>query len=791
MADVGPNSVWRPTPGCRWSSSAGQPGQNARVIRDPNRFRLLTGGLKLKTPMKLFSQFARKSKCNFSRLRGPRPTRPLDFEFLEDRILLASSPGNVFATFSGVLLNSTDTSQVNIAVLPADFSGSNSPLLGFHVKAANSSLLDPAAVHITDRGSLATVTPTYSANNVRAGVTDSVVLAPLALSHQYTVAIRGENNTQGAYDLEVFIPGDVDSNRGDTLADGTAIRNLLGAQAGDGKYKVEADANLDGTITAYDYTQWRTDNGLSTDLNPLAINVQLTPTPVTLPDNSLATNVAAGTLSGTTNPNDPVTLVMGGNASTTANSAGAYSLPVTLAPGTNTLQVQVSDGFGQRRTVALQVRLQPQDQQPPVITAQLVNDTAPGGGTNTDGLTSDPTISGTVTDASRVTRFLAGFDSTPTSSFFDVFTDLRPDGSFTFDRARLEQIRGASLTDGPHTLHLQAADEFGNVSSFFDVFFQLDTLAPTASIGPSGTVTTTFSVLDVFYSEPMADSASLAGNYALQIDGGPNAGQPVGINSAFRVSSTNVRLNLSELLPNDNYRLTINPGVSDPAGNALAPPTVFRFTVNQSFQIAEFSPADGEEMVSLDRETIVRFSGQVDPATVNADSFYLIANGERLPGTIRVSSTERFATFFYANSLPPSTEVRVVVEGDQIRDRDGVALDADGDGNPGGRGMASFRTLPLTRIPGTNLFGFVYDAYNKNSDGSNIPIVGATIRVDAFPEANAVTDANGRFELDNMPAPEFFVHVDGSTAHNAPPARHIPPWARRSTVSPARRRSCS
>src|SRR5262249_41484758 len=81
------------------------------------------------------------------------------------------------------------------------------------------------------------------------------------------------------------------------------------------------------------------------------------------------------------------------------------------------------------------------------------------------------------------------------------------------------------------------------------------------------------------------------------------------------------------------------------------------------------------------------------------------------------------------------------------------------------------RTLPLTLIPGTTVFGFVYDSYNTNSDGSNIPVVGATISLDANPSIQAVTDATGRFELTSpggLPAPEVFVHIDGSTAVNAP-----------------------
>ena len=100
--------------------------------------------------------------------------------------------------------------------------------------------------------------------------------------------------------------------------------------------------------------------------------------------------------------------------------------------------------------------------------------------------------------------------------------------------------------------------------------------------------------------------------------------------------------------------------------------------------------------------------------------------------------------------------------------RDGFALDADGDDVPGGTVTADFRTLPLTRIEGTDVFGYVFDSFNKNPDGTNIPIVGATIRVDAFPNANAVTDETGFFRLENLPTPAFSVHIDGSTATNAP-----------------------
>ena len=52
--------------------------------------------------------------------------------------------------------------------------------------------------------------------------------------------------------------------------------------------------------------------------------------------------------------------------------------------------------------------------------------------------------------------------------------------------------------------------------------------------------------------------------------------------------------------------------------------------------------------------------------------------------------------------------------------------------------------------------------------GNNVPVVGATVRVDALPEVFAVTDSEGFFRLENVPAPLLAVHIDGSTATNAP-----------------------
>jgi hypothetical protein len=71
----------------------------------------------------------------------------------------------------------------------------------------------------------------------------------------------------------------------------------------------------------------------------------------------------------------------------------------------------------------------------PTFSASLANDTAPDGGTNTDLITSDPAIAGTLIDGSQITRFRAGFDNTPVDQFFNILGILEADGSFALDAA--------------------------------------------------------------------------------------------------------------------------------------------------------------------------------------------------------------------------------------------------------------------------------------------------------------------------------------------------------------------
>lgn len=112
---------------------------------------------------------------------------------------------------------------------------------------------------------------------------------------------------------------------------------------------------------------------------------------------------------------------------------------------------------------------------PPVIVAQLLN--------QTDGVTSNPLIEGTLTDDSPIIKFTAGFDGTPERQYYNLRGLLEPNGKFSLDAARLRQVnQNRSLTEGQHTLHLLALDQWNNLSKV-DLTFTVDTAGPRLIVG--------------------------------------------------------------------------------------------------------------------------------------------------------------------------------------------------------------------------------------------------------------------------------------------------------------------
>ena len=193
--------------------------------------------------------------------------------------------------------------------------------------------------------------------------------------------------------------------------------------------------------------------------------------------------------------------------------------------------------------------------------------------------------------------------------------------------------------------------------------------------------------------------------------------------------------------------------------------------------VRESSPSSGESGVSVTRETILRFTRPLAGNTVlTLDTLHAEFGGRRLLARTELSTDRKTATLFYLENLPGNARIRVTLNGSALLDESGKAVDADGDGQPGGILRIEFDTLSLTPVAGTAVIGRVFASElaasaGGGSEGVNRPLAGVTITVDGMEETlRTTTDAMGNFRLQPVPAGEFFVHIDGRTA----PESHWP-----------------
>ncbi len=105
-----------------------------------------------------------------------------------------------------------------------------------------------------------------------------------------------------------------------------------------------------------------------------------------------------------------------------------------------------------------------------------------------------------------------------------------------------------------------------------------DTTAPLASLSVTGSIPTR-NTFDVRFTEPMKSPFQQKANYTLTLTSGPSAGQVVPINTVTRLDDSTVRVNLSANLAAGSYRFDIAASLADLAGNPLAAPRSFTFTI--------------------------------------------------------------------------------------------------------------------------------------------------------------------------------------------------------------------
>lgn len=199
-------------------------------------------------------------------------------------------------------------------------------------------------------------------------------------------------------------------------------------------------------------------------------------------------------------------------------------------------------------------------------------------------------------------------------------------------------------------------------------------------------------------------------------------------------------------------------------------------------QLVESSPQAGESGVAVTRETILTFDKPLDPASLTEAALFARFGEQILPAMLHLSPDAKRVTMFYQDPLPPSARVRVTINGAVLKSALGTFADGDLDGHAGGSGFIDFDTLSLTSVPNTSLVGRIFASELGMMAGTpvDVPLQGVTISIDGTgPWTGVVTDANGNYRLDNIPAGSFFVHIDGRTVTQAmiggvPTATHFP-----------------
>lgn len=210
------------------------------------------------------------------------------------------------------------------------------------------------------------------------------------------------------------------------------------------------------------------------------------------------------------------------------------------------------------------------------------------------------------------------------------------------------------------------------------------------------------------------------------------------------------------------FRVEVTPGAS-PRFFRLrkeGPPALTR--------VLQTSPFSGERGVAVTRETIFWLSTPLSTnSVIGGGDLTASFGGRRLLSRPAISADRQSVTLFYLENLPAGSRVQVVFDGSGLLDRNGQALDADGDAIPGGKLEVEFDTFTTAPIERTGVQGRVF-ASEKNPDGSNRPLRNVTITVDGAEETQrTTTDAEGFFRLMPSPAGRFFVHVDGRTAEGS------------------------
>lgn len=267
-----------------------------------------------------------------------------------------------------------------------------------------------------------------------------------------------------------------------------------------------------------------------------------------------------------------------------------------------------------------------------------------------------------------------------------------------------------------------------------------DTTRPTVTVvvpTAGDAAVATNSGVSASFSEPMDAATVGADSFTLASTA---TGTPVaGVVSYAAAARTATFRSTAALAAGTQYTATLRATVADLVGNGLAGNAAvapgagnhsWTFTTAAAGDTAPptvtaISPLDGSTGLCLSKAVNATFSEPMDPATVNALTFRVTANGVAVPGVVRYDAASRVATFMPAApaGFAPSQAHAVTVRGgvDGAADLAGNRLVAD---RNWGFSTGTQPCMAPVRLGSAALFGAFGGAAGVTNEGINTVVNG-------------------------------------------------------------------
>jgi RHS repeat-associated protein len=218
-------------------------------------------------------------------------------------------------------------------------------------------------------------------------------------------------------------------------------------------------------------------------------NVNEAPTDITLSATSIAENLPIETVVATLVSSDPDAVdthtysLVAGEGDTDNSSFNLVGQELRLnksadfeSQSSYSIRIRSTDAGGLFKDEMVTISVQDSEDAEIALNLNLAQDT---GADNTDKITSDPTISGTVENGGGDITLSASLNGADTVELGDL---VGADGSFTLGNEQLKLIHNGDLGDGSYTLQLIAKDSGTDKTIEKELVFTLDTAAPTLNL---------------------------------------------------------------------------------------------------------------------------------------------------------------------------------------------------------------------------------------------------------------------------------------------------------------------